>query len=215
MNEIITVNGQALQNKADFDNFVTKMHNHRKQAEEKPTPEQHKGKLPMGGKMTDYIKSPYMIDELKKFCHELYNVKIVEIKDVPMPTSKLPEHWVRMSIEVLDRSTGNSYPGVGAARVRTNSDGSIVNYRHDLTAAETYCWKDAAKNMGIGADIYGRDVSDFSEEIQTMINVTLPLVLKAFGKDEAERFITKLEGLTEEQALDYLNKIKEKLQEKK
>jgi hypothetical protein len=181
----------------------------RKKFESQKTPEQHKGKLPMGGKMTDYVKSPYMINAMKEYCHELYNVKIVEIKDVVLPTSKETEHWVRIAIEILDRSTGNSVSGVGAARVRTNSEGVVVNYRHDLTAAETYAWKDAAKNMGIAADIYGKDVTEYTPDTQAILDSIIPEINKRYGKEELSRFLVKIETLEEEELIKYINKLKE------
>jgi hypothetical protein len=208
MNELTTVgNTGFLQSQEEINKVANILKEHRKSFEEKKTPEQHKGKLPMGGKLVDYVKSPYMINLMKEFCKEIYNIKIVEIKDVSMPTSTLPEHWVRISLEVLNRSTNNSYPGVGASRVRTNSDGTIINYRHDLAAAETYALKDVAKNMGISADIYGRDVDEYTEQTQAKLNTFLPEIRKRYGKDDYERFLTKMEtfGTDEERLLKFIS----------
>lgn len=196
-----------------FNNFMTleELEKRRMEAQNKKTPEQHKGQLPMGGKMTTYVKSKYMIDELMKYCKEQFNVRFVEIKDVSLPTSEKPEHWVRVAVEIFDRSSGNSTIGIGASRVRTNTEGVIINYRHDCTAAETYAIKDAAKNFGIAADIYGRDIEAFSEELQNILNSFLPELKKAFGKDDYDRFLNKIEVIgnaQEDKILELIKSVK-------
>lgn len=198
----------------DAKGFVELLYNHRKETEKKETPIQYKGLLPMGGEIKNYVKAPYMIDEFKKFCNELYEIHVVktELVDLGMGGDNLPEKWYSVIVEGKDRSTGNILTGVGASRVKyAKATGNIVNFRHDMTAAETYAYKDLAKNFGIGADVYGRDVEGYSEQVQCELTATHERIKQNYGAGEAERFLKVIEGMDEETLIAKIESINDKL----
>jgi len=188
------------------------IHDQRKAHEEKPTPIQWKGKLPMGGSLVDYIKAPYMIDEFKKMANELFHWEIQNVTDVFLGQGERKEHWIRIHGYLKDRSTGNVMAGIGAARARYSKDKDgnplyPINYSHDCASANTSAMKQGMKNFGIGADVYGRDVAEYSEAVQSALTATCEVVKRKFGDKGMEKVLNDVEKHdpnNDEQILKYL-----------
>ena len=177
--------------------------------QDKETPIQFKNTLPMGGKSVEYVKAPYMWEQFRQMCHEVYEIKYVHSgkETFGINSDNQPEEWYTITVEGKDRSTGNTNVGMGAARIRRNKKGDIVNFRHDLSAAITYALKNMASQFGIAADVYGKDIEEYSPETQATLERVYDLLAKKYNKEEANRLIEKIEDMEELELVDCLAEI--------
>lgn len=136
---------------------------------EQRTPENKVKRNPKG---YDYVKGSYMDKSFKTFA-PLYAYEHVEVQDV------LGLGFVRVTVILRNRITGNAEVGTGAARIQLTKEArkkleggtqsgilpfDVVDYDKNLKAATEQARKNAQRQFGIAADVYRRQEFDPTEE---------------------------------------------------
>ena len=137
------------------DEFLDKLREYNNRSYKADTPETKVKKRPDG---YPYVSGSYM-NKLFTDLFPLYEFTNLEVTDVPQ--------WgiVRVTLILVDRTSGNSQPGVGAARIQISREAKkkpvheitpfdLIDYDKNVKSALTNAIKNAQSRFGVAADVY-------------------------------------------------------------